>query len=263
MAQSRPGLSDGEGGVRASPLAIAAATALAAWLALAASPEAAQDEQARRANMVAVVEMLIEATSAATGVAALDPRVAGAMRKVPRDRFLPPVLRELAYADTPLPLGHGQNLAQPYLAALMTQMLDVKPGEKVFETGTDVGYHAAILSELGAEVYSVEIVGPLLDVARKVLPALGYGKVRLRQGDGYSGWPEHAPYDAILVKESSLEVPPALLRQLKEGGRMAIPLGPPEGPQFLTLIEKQANGRLRQKRYLPVRFTPFQGGERT
>lgn len=236
---------------------------LAVWLVLAAGPVSAQDDQARRGAMVAVIEALIELTAEQTGVAALDGKIAAAMRKVPRDRFLPPSLRGLAHADTPLPLGHGQNLAQPYLAALMTQMLGVKAGEKVFETGTDVGYHAAILSELGAEVYSVEIVGPLLDVARKVLPALGYGKVRLRQGDGYSGWAEHAPYDAILVKESALEIPPPLLRQLKEGGRMVIPLGPPEGPQYLTLIEKQAAGRLRQKRYLPVRFTPFQGGERT
>jgi protein-L-isoaspartate(D-aspartate) O-methyltransferase len=241
----------------------------AAWLAAAAAapaavPAAAQDEQTRRANMVAVIEVLVEATAERTGVAALDARVAEAFRKVPRDRFLPPFMRELAYADTPLPLGHGQNLAQPYLAALMTQMLAVKSGEKVFETGTDVGYHAAILSELGAEVYSVEIVEPLLTVARKLLPALGYGQVRLKQGDGYLGWAEHAPYDAILVKESSLEIPPALLRQLKPGGRMAIPLGPPEGPQFLTLVEKQPDGRVRQKRQrLPVRFTPFQGGERT
>jgi protein-L-isoaspartate(D-aspartate) O-methyltransferase len=239
---------------------------LAAILAFAALPLAvkaqAPDEQSRRNAMVAVIETLFEATSDQTGVDALDAKIAQAMRKVPRDRFLPPVLREFAYADTPLPLGHGQNLAQPYLAALMTQLLALKPGQKVFETGTDTGYHAALLSELGAEVYSVEIVAPLLDVARKVLPALGYGKVRLKLGDGYAGWAEHAPYDAILVKESSLEIPPALLRQLKEGGRMVIPLGPPEA-QHLTLVEKQPGGRLRQKRYLPVRFTPFQGGERT
>jgi protein-L-isoaspartate(D-aspartate) O-methyltransferase len=241
-------------------------SALAAILAFAALPLAvkaqAPDEQSRRNAMVAVIETLFEATSDQTGVDALDAKIAQAMRKVPRDRFLPPVLREFAYADTPLPLGHGQNLAQPYLAALMTQLLALKPGQKVFETGTDTGYHAALLSELGAEVYSVEIVAPLLDVARKVLPALGYGKVRLKLGDGYAGWAEHAPYDAILVKESSLEIPPALLRQLKEGGRMVIPLGPPEA-QHLTLVEKQPGGRLRQKRYLPVRFTPFQGGERT
>ena len=246
----------------ATPIRASAAALLLAG-ALAAPAAAQQAEAIRRANMVAVIEVLFEATAEQTGMAALDARVAEAFRKVPRDRFLPPVLRELAYADTPLPLGHGQNLAQPYLAALMTQMLAPKPGEKVFETGTDVGYHAAILSELGAEVYSVEIVEPLLGVARKVLPALGYGRVRLKQGDGYLGWAEHAPYDAILVKESSLEIPPALLRQLKAGGRMVIPLGPPEGPQFLTLVEKQADGRLKQKRHLPVRFTPFQGGERT
>lgn len=238
--------------------------ALTAGLMLASAPASlALDDAGRRRDMVAVVELLFEASSNMTGVVTLDERVAAALRKVPRHLFLPPMMRELAYADTPLPLGHGQNLAQPYIAALMTQMLAVKKGEKVFETGTDVGYHAAILSELGAEVYSVEIVEPLLNVARKVLPELGYGAVRLRGGDGYLGWAEHAPYDAMLVKESSLEIPPALLRQLKPGGRMVIPLGPPDGPQYLTLVQKRFDGSLAQKRYLPVRFAPFQGGERT
>lgn len=213
--------------------------------------------------MVVLIELLIEATSSVTEVAQLDERIVAAFRKVPRHIFVPPNLREFAYADTPLPLGHGQNLAQPFLAALMTQMLDPKPGEKIYETGTDTGYHAALLAELGCDVYSVEIVEPLLSIARKILPGIGYGKVHFRGGDGYQGWKDHAPYDAMLVKESSLDVPPPLLRQLKPGGRMVIPLGPPDGPQYLTLVRKQPDGTLKHKRFMQVRFTPFQGGERT
>ncbi len=216
-----------------------------------------------RSRMVELIERLTELTSDTTGVAKLNERVIAAFRKVPRDVFVPPRLGAYAYADTPLPLGHGQNLAQPFIAALMTHLLELKPGEKVFETGTDTGYHAAILSEMGGEVHSVEIVEPLLQVARRLLPELGYRGVRLRAADGYSGWSENAPYDAILVKESSIEVPPPLWRQLKPGGRMVIPLGPPDGPQYLTVVRKEADGTMRQRRYFPVRFAPFQGGERT
>ncbi|MCK6451728.1 MAG: protein-L-isoaspartate(D-aspartate) O-methyltransferase [Alphaproteobacteria bacterium] len=244
--------------------------AAAAWLIAAALlalplPAGAQapGNGEARSRMVELIERLTELTSDTTGVDKLSERVVAAFRKVPRDAFVPPRLGAYAYADTPLPLGHGQNLAQPFIAALMTHLLDVKPGEKVFETGTDTGYHAAILSEMGVEVHSVEIVEPLLTVARRLLAELGYRGVRLRAADGYSGWPEHAPYDAILVKESSTEVPPPLWRQLKPGGRMVIPLGPPDGPQYLTVVRKEPDGTMRQKRYFPVRFAPFQGGERT
>jgi protein-L-isoaspartate(D-aspartate) O-methyltransferase len=237
---------------------------LAAWAAAGATDPAVADEaeRARRA-MVALIDRVIEASAGETGIARIDPRVAAAMLKVPRHRFVPPPLEPFAYADTPLPLGHGQNLTQPFLAAFMTHVLEIKPGDKVFETGTDTGYHAAVLAEMGAEVYSVEIVEPLLKVARRLLPELGYDKVRLRGADGYNGWAEHAPYDAILVKESSVDIPPPLLRQLKPGGRMMIPLGPPDGQQFLTLVTKNPDGTVRQKRYFAVRFAPFQGGERT
>lgn len=241
-------------------LAAVALLLAAGW---AAEAVAQGDDAAARRAMVALIERATEATGTDTGVARIDPRVAAAMLKVPRHRFVPPQLEQFAYADTPLPLGQGQNLMQPYLAAFMTHLLAIKPGDKVYETGTDTGYHAALLAEMGAEVYSVEIVEPLLNVARQLLPQLGYDKVRLRAADGYNGWAEHGPFDAILVKESSVNIPPPLLRQLKPGGRMMIPLGPPEGQQFLTLVTKDADGTVRQKRYIAVRFTPFQGGERT
>jgi protein-L-isoaspartate(D-aspartate) O-methyltransferase len=225
--------------------------------------ESTVDARAARVRMVELIERLTDLTSDTTGIARLNDRIVAAFRKVPRDKFVPPRLGPYAYADTPLPLGHGQNLAQPFIAALMTHLLDPQPGEKVYETGTDTGYHAAILAELGCEVHTVEIVEPLLAVARRIVPSLGYDKVRFRGADGYAGWAEHAPYDAILVKESSLDVPPPLWRQLKPGGRMVIPLGPPDGPQFLTLVRKEPDGRMRQQRYFEVRFAPFQGGERT
>jgi protein-L-isoaspartate(D-aspartate) O-methyltransferase len=245
---------------------MAAVLVLAPILAGAGRPgrvEAQADPALARRSMVETIERLVDATREITGIASLDGRVLAAMLKVPRHLFVPPQLRDYAYADTPLPLGQGQNLAQPYIAAVMTHLLEIRPGEKVYETGTDTGYHAAILAELGAEVYSVEIVEPLLQVARRVLPEAGYPRVHLRVADGYAGWPDHAPYDAILVKESSIEVPPPLLRQLKPGGRMVIPLGPPDGPQFLTVVRKGLDGTVQQKRYFAVRFTPFQGGEPT
>jgi len=238
---------------------------MAVVLAACAVPAPAQSiaEGLARARMVELIERLTVLTGDETGIKKLDDRVLAAFRKVPRDAFVPPRLNAYAYADTPLPLGHGQNLAQPFIAALMTHLLELEPGDKVYETGTDTGYHAAILAELGAEVHSVEIVEPLLEVARRLLPELGYRTVRLRAADGYSGWTEHAPYDAILVKESALDVPPPLWRQLKPGGRMVIPLGPPDGPQYLTVVRKDADGKMRQRRFFAVRFAPFQGGERT
>jgi protein-L-isoaspartate(D-aspartate) O-methyltransferase len=247
------------------PARLWALVALSAWAAAgpAAGPAAADEAEKARLAMVGLIERVAEASGRETGIDRIDPRVLAAMRKVPRHRFVPPQLERFAYADTPLPLGHGQALTQPFLAAFMTHVLAIKPGDKVFETGTDTGYHAALLAEMGAEVYSVEIVEPLLDIARRLLPELGYAKVRLRGADGYNGWAEHGPYDAILVKESAVDIPPPLLRQLKPGGRMMIPLGTPEGQQFLTLVTKNPDGSVRQKRYFAVRFTPFQGGERT
>jgi protein-L-isoaspartate(D-aspartate) O-methyltransferase len=217
----------------------------------------------RRRALVEEVEATGRMAARVTGIAAFDPSLLAAIGAVPRHRFVPPQIAELAYDDRPLPLGHGQNLTQPFLMALMTQALELKPGERVFETGTDTGYQAAILAELGADVFSVEIVEPLFRVAEQLLKEHGKGRVRLRLGDGFEGWRAHAPYDAMLIKESAREPPPPLLQQLEPGGRMVIPLGAPDGAQHLTLIRKEPDGTLRMRRLLPVRFAPFQGGERT
>ncbi len=230
----------------------------------AGGPAHAQEE----AFAAARKELAVHIQQAASGFPALGPagvdaRVLDAFAKVPRHRFVPGLLVPFAYRDVPLPLGFGQNLTQPSVLALMTQVLQIKPGQRVFETGTDSGYQAAILAELGAEVYSMEIVQPLLEIARLLLPLLGYKNITLAQGDGSFGWAEKAPFDAIMVKESAPEIPPALWQQLKPGGRMVIPLGPPQGPQQLTLAIKHADGRVDLRPLMPVRFAPFQGGERT
>lgn len=220
------------------------------------------DEVAARRAMVQQIERNTAELGSLTGYPLLSPRVLAAFAKVPRHHFVPPQWAELAYRDTPLPLGHGQNLTQPFLLALMTEALALKPGERVFETGTDTGYQAAILAELGVEVFSMEIVEPLLSIARKLLPALGYAQIRLQDGDGYYGWPENGPYDAMVIKESAIDIPGALWQQLKPGGRMVIPLGPPDDGQMLTLVIKQSDGRARRIPLMPVRFAPFQGGSR-
>ncbi len=228
------------------------------------SPALAQplDEVAARRVMVRQIERNAAELGAMTGFPVISQPVLDAFARVPRHHFVPPQWAELAYRDTPLPLGHGQNLTQPFLLALMTEALALKPGERVFETGTDTGYQAAILAELGVEVFSMEIVEPLLDIARKLLPALGYRQVRLEAGDGYYGWAEHGPYDAMMIKESAIDIPGALWRLLKPGGRMVIPLGPPDDGQMLTLAIKQPDGRSQRIPLMPVRFAPFQGGSR-
>jgi len=230
---------------------------------LLALPASAQpsDEAARQA-LVREIERRAADLGSMTGFPVFDKRVLDAFAKVPRHHFVPPSLAVHAYRDTPLPLGHGQNLTQPLLLALMTQALDLKPGERVFETGTDTGYQAAILAELGVEVFSMEIVEPLLNIARKLLPALGYSGIELQAGDGYYGWAENGPYDAMLIKESATDIPGALWQQLKPGGRMVIPLGPPADGQMLTLVTKLPDGRSRRVPLMPVRFAPFQGGSR-
>ena len=185
-----------------------------------------------------------------------DPRVKEAMARVPRHLFVAPELEPHAYENRPLPIGHGQTISQPYIVALMTDLL--KPGnyDSVLEIGTGSGYQAAILSELVRSVYTIEIVAPLAAEARERLARLGYRNVEVRTGDGYKGWEEHAPFDAIMVTAGADEVPPPLLRQLKPGGRMVIPVGAARNLQ-LTVIEKQADGSIRSRQVLPVRFVPF------
>lgn len=188
-----------------------------------------------------------------------DARVLAAMGGVPRQEFLPVALRSQAYADGPLPIGHGQTISQPYVVAFMTAALEPKPDDRILEIGTGSGYQAAVLSGLVAEVFSVEIVEPLARRAEGDLKRLGYRNIQVRAGDGYLGWPEAAPFDAIIVTCAPDHIPQALVAQLKVGGRMIVPVGPQGGAQELYLLRKGPAG-LAQQAVLPVRFVPMVKG---
>jgi protein-L-isoaspartate(D-aspartate) O-methyltransferase len=207
----------------------------------------AEDFQGARRNMV---------TRQLQGRDITDPRVLAAMGRVPRHRFVPEALATQAYGDNPLPIGSGQTISQPYIVALMTQWAEVHPGDKVLEVGTGSGYQAAVLAELTKEVFSIELLPELARQAATRLTQLGYGRVHLRCGDGYQGWPEAAPFEVILVTAAAPRVPEALEAQLKEGGRLVIPLGPPGGAQTLVKFRK-VKGKLVQDASLPVRFVPL------
>lgn len=185
-----------------------------------------------------------------------DSGVLAAMAKVPRHRFVPQAMRSLAYGDHPLPIGSGQTISQPYIVALMTEWGEVKPGDRVLEVGTGSGYQAAVLAEITPRVYSIELRPELAREAAARLQSLGYTQVQVRSGDGYLGWPEAAPFDAILVTAAAPRVPPALAEQLKEGGRLVIPLGSPDGAQTLVRLRK-TQGKLKEEDSLPVRFVPL------
>ncbi len=215
-----------------------------------------------RAELMREIEAHARMTERLMGIKAPNRRVMETMAKVPRHEFVPHRLRPYAYLNRPLPLGFGQNISEPYLIALMTHLADLSTDDVVFETGTGAGYQAAILAGLAKRVYSVEIIKPLARRAAETLARLGFDNVEVRASDGFFGWPEHGPYDAMIIKESMTYVPPPLLRQLKPGGRMVVPLGPPDSTQYLTLIRKEKDGRMREMRILPVRFSPLQGGER-
>lgn len=179
-----------------------------------------------------------------------------AMRKVPRHRFVPRELTGSAYADSPLPIGMGQTISQPYIVAFTTAAAAITKDSKVLEIGTGSGYQAAIAAELSDHVFTIEIVPPLAARARETLRELGYDRVQVRTGDGYKGWPEEAPFDVIIVTAAPEKIPPPLLEQLAEGGRMVIPVGSQRGMQYLLLVTKM-NGRIRTERLMPVRFVPF------
>ena len=190
-----------------------------------------------------------------------NPQVLRAMATVPRHEFVPPAIRQSAYEDRPLPIGHGQTISQPYIVAFMTEQLAPQASDRVLEIGTGSGYQAAILAGLVREVYSIEIVEPLAKRATADLARLGYHNVRVRHGDGYQGWPEAAPFDSIIVTCAPDHVPQPLVDQLREGGRMIIPVGD-FGNQNLFLLRKQG-GRLERERILPVRFVPMTGAAET
>lgn len=191
------------------------------------------------------------------GTPITDTRVLEAMRRVPRHRFVPAAYRDRAYENSPLPIGYGQTISQPYIVALMTQLLQLTPGETVLEIGTGSGYHAAVLSEIPTSVFSVEIVPELASSANKRLSKLGYDRVTVKQGDGYYGWPENAPFAAIVVTAAPSHIPPPLIEQLEPGGRMVIPVGSAYRVQQLMLVTKDDEGTVRKQGLMPVRFVPF------
>jgi protein-L-isoaspartate(D-aspartate) O-methyltransferase len=190
-----------------------------------------------------------------------DERVLAAMQRVPRYRFVPAAQRDYAYADMPLPIGFDQTISQPYIVALMSQLAEVEPGMKVLEIGTGSGYQAAVLAELGAQVWTIEIVEPLGLRAAKTLGELGYDSVHVRIGDGWAGWPEAAPFDRVLVTAAPDQVPRALVEQLAPGGRLVIPVGPQDRGQELLVVSLGEAGEQRVERVVPVRFVPMTGGE--
>jgi protein-L-isoaspartate(D-aspartate) O-methyltransferase len=203
-----------------------------------------------RAQRLRMVEEQIESR----GVK--DPRVLDAMRRVPRDRFVPADITHLAYQDSPLPIGHGQTISQPYIVAYMTEALEVQPHHRVLEIGTGSGYQAAVLSALVKEVYTIEIVPPLAARARQTLAALKYANVHVREGDGYAGWPEHAPFARIIVTAAPARIPQPLIDQLAPGGIMVIPVGERNSMQWMTIIEKKSTGIV-ERRTIPVAFVPL------
>jgi protein-L-isoaspartate(D-aspartate) O-methyltransferase len=211
----------------------------------------------QRKRMVEEIAALTRETRVDTGRASLSERVMGAMAKVPRHEFVPALERRNAYANRPLPIGRGQTISQPFIVALMSDLMEVKPGDRVLEIGTGSGYQAALLAELAGTVYTIEIVEPLAREAAERLKRLGYRNVMTRTGDGYQGWPEHAPFDAIMVTAAPREVPQPLMDQLKPGGRLVVPVGGQAAGQSLLLIGKQPDGKISRRTILAVRFVPL------
>jgi len=233
-----------------------------AWLVLAWLPLLASCQQERRPAVPAAAptgfaaerQAMVGQQLRARGIK--DNRVLGAMATVPREEFVPADQRPFAYEDRPLPIGLGQTISQPYIVALMTELLELKPKHKVLEIGTGSGYQAAILAKLTSNVYTIEILPELAERAGQTLARLGFGGVKVKTGDGYQGWAEYAPFDAIIVTCAPEAVPKPLVEQLREGGRMAIPVGPEHGPQTLYLLRKH-EGKLESTAVIPVAFVPM------
>ena len=219
----------------------------------------ADEFEAQRRALIDEIALLARETARDTGRPAFDPRVMAVLATVPRHRFVPAGEVRNAYRNRPLPIGHGQTISQPYIVALMTDLANVKPGDSVLEIGTGSGYQAAILAELARTVCTIEIVEPLAREAEARLRELGYARVRTRVGDGYHGWEDCGPFDAIVVTAAASHVPPPLVRQLKPGGRMIIPVGPPFLTQQLLLVEKHADGSVVTRQVLAVAFVPLTG----
>jgi protein-L-isoaspartate(D-aspartate) O-methyltransferase len=224
-------------------------------------PVAAADPElsARRLRLVDEIRADVRSTASYTGLSALDERVMQAMEMVPRHEFVPESQRRAAYENRPLPIGHGQTISQPYIVALMTDLLNPQPDDVMLEVGTGSAYQAAVLAALVARVYTVEIVEPLAASAAQRLQRLGVENVTVKHADGYYGWKEHAPFDGIIVTAAGAQIPPPLVRQLKPGGRMILPVGGRFTAQYLVLVEKHADGRVTTEQLLPVMFVPLTG----
>lgn len=241
--------------VRAGP-----APYIAAIVAFTTPVWAQNDAGAARERMI---EEITAHAERAPGVAeeGIDSAVLDAMREIPRHEFVPEEVQDYAYEDRPVPIGYGQTISQPFIVALMTDLLEVEPGDKVLEIGTGSGYQAAVLSPLVEQVYSIEIVPELGERAGEVLDELDFANVETKVADGYYGWPEEAPFDAIVVTAAASHIPPPLLEQLKPGGRMVIPVGGAFSTQQLMLVEKQPEGSVTSRQLLPVQFVPFTRAE--
>jgi protein-L-isoaspartate(D-aspartate) O-methyltransferase len=220
---------------------------------LAAAAPATAERASEREMMVLTVASL---AATAGPRREIDRKVLEAMRQVPRHLLVPDAIQADAYQNRPLPIGYGATISQPYIVALMTDLLDVKPDHKVLEVGTGSGYQAAVLSGLVSQIYSIEIVQPLAKRAAEQLAALGYSNISVRAGDGYAGWPDQAPFDRIMVTAGADHVPPPLIEQLRPGGRMVVPVGK-DGNLQLTVIDKSRKGRISKHRVLPVAFVPL------
>jgi len=216
------------------------------------------DQTSQRSQVAAEAKRMIREQLLGAGRNITNARVLAVMEKVPRHEFVPVELRSRAYEDGPLPIGYDQTISQPYIVAFMTEQLDPQPTDRVLEIGTGSGYQAAVLAQLVAEVYTIEIIEPLAQRAEADLKRLGYTNIHVRAGDGCQGWPEAAPFDAIIVTCAPEKVPPPLVEQLRNCGRMIIPVGP-VGDQELVLLRKQGE-RLEKRAMLPVRFVPMTGG---
>ncbi|NWG85990.1 MAG: protein-L-isoaspartate(D-aspartate) O-methyltransferase [Hydrogenophilaceae bacterium] len=209
--------------------------------------------------MLSDIELEVELTRHWIGKPALNPRVIAAMTRVPRQRFLPPDMAHLAFRNGPVPIGHGQTISQPYIVALMTDLLEPEADDVVLEIGTGSGYQAAVLAELVKQVYTIEIISPLAEEASVRLAEMNYRNVEVRHADGYQGWPEHAPYDGIIVTAAAPHIPQPLIDQLKPGARLVIPVGRAGWTQELQVVEKTAEGALHTRNVLAVAFVPLTG----
>ena len=211
-----------------------------------------------RQMMVDLIASHTEATKELTGVARMSARTLSALAEVPRHEFVPAEIRAYAHADGPLPIGHDKTISQPFIAALMTELLEIDGGHTVLEIGTGLGYHTAVLARLAAHVYTVEYVEELAEQAARRLEGPGRGNISMRTGNGYNGWPDHAPYDRIMVAAAPDLIPPALIQQLKAGGRMVIPAGLGEAQQ-LMVVDKDMDGKIASREILAVRFAAMEG----